>query len=105
MSERRDGSFEAEASAGIKHAFGMAKDGKARWLKEPMSAAAHERAKKQDVRCVEKCAGGAGISPRPIASKSSCGATSRVPRAEMTEDGHHAHACGVELGLPGRRFI
>ena len=96
MSKSKDGSFEAEANSGKNHAFEKAKNGKARWIKEPSSAAAHEHAKKQDVRCVEKCAGGAGGSPRPIARKNSLGAACKVPRAAVTEDGHQAHACGVE---------
>jgi hypothetical protein len=102
---RRDGSFEAEANSGEKHAFEMAKDGKARWLKEPSSAAAHEHAKKQDVRCVEKCAGGAGGSPRPIARKNSLGAACQVPRAAVTEDGHQGHASGVELQPCAERIV
>ena len=98
MSKSKDGSFEAEANSGKKHAFEMAKpkDGKARWLKEPSGAAAHEQNAGQDGRCVEKCAGEAGGLPRPIARKNSLGAACRVPRAAVTEDGHQAHACGVE---------
>ena len=97
MSERRDGSFEAEANAGKKHAFEMAKDGKARWLKEPSSAAAHELNAGRDGRCVEKCAGEAGGLPRPTVRKNSSGAAYRVPRAAVTEDGHQAPFCGFEL--------
>ena len=96
MSKSKDGSFEAEANSGKNHAFEMAKDGKARWLKEPSSAAAHELNAGQDGRCVEKCAGEAGGLPRPTVRKNSSGAACRVPRAAVTEDGHQAHACGVE---------
>ena len=105
MSERRDGSFEAEANAGKKHAFEMAKDGKARWLKEPSSAAAHELNAGRDGRCVEKCAGEAGGLPRPTVSKNSSGAACRVPRAAVTEDGHQAPFRGFELQPCAKRIF
>ena len=105
MSERRDGSFEAEANEGKKHAFEMAKDGKARWLKEPSSAAAHELNAGQDGRCVEKCAGEAGGLPRPTVRKNSSGAACRVPRAAVTEDGHQAPFCGFELQPCAKRIF
>ena len=102
---RRDGSFEAEVITGIKHAFEMAKDGKARWLKEPSSAAAYELNAWQDVWCVEKSAGEAGGLPRPTVSKNSSGAACRVPRAAVTEDGHQAPFCGFELQPCAKRII
>ena len=94
MSKSKDGSFEAEANSGKNHAFEKAKNGKARWIKEPSSAAAHELNAGQDGRCVEKCAGEAGGLPRPTVMNNISGAARRVPRAEVTEDGQPARSNG-----------